>query len=55
MKENKVKFLFHAALVIFALIMLIPFVWMFLTSVRPMRKRSAFRSQMFERNSVGQL
>ena len=47
MKENKVKFLFHAALVIFALIMLIPFVWMFLTSIKTYEEAIRIPLQMF--------
>ena len=47
MKENKVKFLFHAAQVIFALIMLIPFVWMFLTSIKTYEEAIRIPLQMF--------
>lgn len=47
MKEKNVKKLVHLSLIFFALIMLIPFVWMFLTSIKTYEEAIRIPLQLF--------
>ena len=47
MKEKNVKLLIHLSLIVFALIMLVPFIWMFLTSIKTYEEAIRIPLQFF--------